>query len=253
MPQATVNDILTMVNEFAPFDTAVSGDNVGLLAGHPDRSVDTALVALDLTMGAVEEATRIGAQLILTHHPVMYTGRKHMREDDAEGAAIAALIRANLSMIAVHTNYDAARNGVSEILATEVGAKNMSPVGDGLVTIGDYEGTLLDLSWTVIERINPHARVYGKDKQIRRLAAAGGAASDFWPQALAAGADAFLLGEVKHHDALAAVQMGLCLIDAGHYETEHLSLNQLAHGLQTRANALQYTLRTVVSEFHPFR
>ncbi len=252
MNRATVKDILALVNEFAPFDTAEPDDNVGLLIGHPDAEVDTVLVALDLTLGAALEAKEKGAQLILTHHPVMFRGRKHLRTDDAEGALIAEMLKNGTAMIAAHTNFDAARGGVSEILAEEVSVRNLTPLRDGLVTIGDYEGTLRDLEWRVRERINPHARVYGADRQLKRVAACGGAGSEFWTFAEAAGADCYLLGEIRHHDALAAVQMGMAVIDAGHYETEHLSVKALAHGLQTRANAVQYKLCVMESEFHPF-
>ena len=248
-----VSDIVSIVNEFAPFEKALDYDNVGLLVGHPDWAVDTALVALDLTMGAVEEAKACGAQLILTHHPVMFNGRKHLREDDAEGAAIAELIRNRIAMIAAHTNYDVAKGGVSEILAADLGIRNAEPAAEGLIVVGDYAGTLRDLEWAVRERINPHARVYGQDRILLRVAVCGGAGGDFWELAKMAGADCFLTGEVKHHEALSAVQMGMPIIDAGHYETEHLALNQLASSLQNRANALQYNLRTIVSEFHPFR
>ena len=252
MNQANVRDILAMVDSFAPFDAALSYDNVGILVGHPDAPVDTVLVALDLTMGAVEEAAKLGAQLILTHHPVMFGGRKHMREDDAEGAVIAALIRHRMAMIAAHTNFDAAPGGVSEILASAVSIKQIVPACDGLFAVGGYDGTLRDLERVVRERINPHARVYGSDQRIERVAVCGGAGGSFWADAHAAGANCYLTGEIKHHEALEAVQMGLRVIDAGHYETEHLSLNQLACGLQTRANALQYQLQVIVSEFHPF-
>lgn len=252
MKQASVKDILALVNEFAPFQTAEPDDNVGLLIGHPDAQVDTVLVALDLTMGAALEAERVGAQLILTHHPVMFRGRKHMRTDDAEGALIAQMLKSGVAMIAAHTNFDAARGGVSEILAEEAFVKNLSPLRDGLVTIGDYRGTLRELEWRVRERINPHARVYGADRPLSRVAACGGAGSEFWTYAQQAGADCYLLGEIRHHDALAAVQMGMAVIDAGHYETEHLSVKALANGLQTRADAVQYKLRVIESEFHPF-
>ncbi len=252
MKKATVKDILALVNEFAPFETAEPDDNVGLLIGHPDAEVDAVLVALDLTMGAAREAKEKGAQLILTHHPVMFRGRRNMRLDDAEGMVIAELIKSGIAMIAAHTNFDAAHGGVSEILAREVFVKNLSQLRDGLVTIGDYQGTLRDLACCVRERINPHARVYGADRALNRVAACGGAGSEFWTFAQEAGADCYLLGEIRHHDALAAVQMGLAVIDAGHYETEHLSVNALAHCLQTRANAIQYSLRVMESEFHPF-
>ncbi|MDL2207030.1 Nif3-like dinuclear metal center hexameric protein [Eubacteriales bacterium OttesenSCG-928-N13] len=248
----TVQQIAQLIDQMAPFDTAVSYDNVGLLVGHPDSQVDKILVALDLTMGAIEEAQQMRAQLIVTHHPVMFHARKNLREDEAEGALLCALVRSGIAMIAAHTNFDAARGGVSEVLAETVGITNLEPIADGLVTIGDYDGTLDKLMQDVRALINPNARLYGKDKPLKRVAACGGAGSDFWIHAQQAGADAYLLGEVRHYDALAAVQSGMPLIDAGHYETERLSLKALVHGLQTRANELQYNVRVQESEYEPF-
>ncbi len=250
---AKVGQIFEQIHQIAPFDSAESFDNVGLLAGHPDKSVERVLVSLDLTLGAIVEAQSKGCQLIVTHHPVLFHGRKNLREDDAEGALLCALVRANLSMIAAHTNFDAAEGGVSEVLGEALGVTGMESLRDGLLRIGDYDGTLLGLAETARKRINQSTRVYGKDKPLKRVAVCGGAGSDFWPFALAAGADAYVIGEARHHDLLACVQSGMPVIDAGHYETERLSVKALVKGLQMRLDALQYNVWVFESEFEPFQ
>ena len=94
---ATVRDILDLLEGIAPLETQEEWDNAGLLAGDPASEVTRVLVALDLTLEVVEEAERLGAQLIVTHHPILFRGRKNLREDDAEGKLLAALIRARLA------------------------------------------------------------------------------------------------------------------------------------------------------------
>ena len=116
-----VSKMLELVGDIAPFELAEEWDNVGLLAGHPDWPVARAMVALDLTDGALREAAEKGVQLIVTHHPILLNGRKNLREDDGEGALLAALIRARIALIAAHTNYDSAPGGMNDVLAAALG------------------------------------------------------------------------------------------------------------------------------------
>ena len=115
---ATVGQILELLSRIAPLELAEEWDNVGLLSGHPDNPVERVLCALDLTEAVIEEAAMLGAQLIVTHHPILFRGRKNLREDDAEGRMLCALVRSNISLIAMHTNYDNACPGVNDALAT---------------------------------------------------------------------------------------------------------------------------------------
>lgn len=248
----TVGRIRELVNEIAPFDTAEPYDNVGLLVGDPNRAVTDILVALDLTLGAIDEAEKLGAQLILTHHPVMFHGIKSLREDEPEGGLLCAIVRARLSLIVAHTNFDKAGGGVSETLALALGLDDPEPLEGGLVWVGGFDGSAADLLRHTRARINPLSRAYGGGQRLCRVAVCGGAGSEYWPIARDAGAGALLTGEVRHHDALAAVQAGLILIDAGHYETERPSVKALVSGLQIRANAVQYSLRVHESQYEPF-
>ncbi len=251
----TMKQMLALLDEMAPPELAESYDNVGLLVGHPDWPVEKILVALDLTMGAVEEAKRIGAQLIVTHHPILFRGRKNLREDDAEGAAVCAMIRSGIGLIAAHTNFDNASCGVNDALAEALGLIDIQPLPQGM-RIGRIEKgyTPSAIGAMVEERLGGRARVYAQqpDSPIERVAVCGGAGGDFFEIAAQAGAQAFVTGEVKHHDALAAVAGGLCLIEAGHYETEHIAIKLLADGLQKRINAVQYNVTVNVSAYAPF-
>ena len=251
---ASVGQILTLLNEIAPPELAESYDNVGLLAGHPDRPVERVLCALDLSKEVVAEAKAVGAQLIVTHHPIFFRGRKNSREDDTEGAAVCALIRERLSLIAAHTNFDNASPGVNDALAAALGLNEIQEGPHGLrvgVLARDY--AVADFARLVEERLNTRARWYSAgEKTIRRVAVLGGAGGDFFEEALACGADAFVTGEVRHHEALAACGQGLCVVEGGHYETEQIAIKLLINRLQARCDALQYNVTVIESRLSPY-
>lgn len=251
----SMGQVLELLNEMAPPELAESYDNVGLLAGHPDRPVEKVLVALDLTLGAVEEANRIGAQLIVTHHPILFRGRKNLREDDAEGAAVCEMIRSRIGLIAAHTNFDNAECGVNDALAQALGLHDVHHLAQGM-RIGTLEKrhTPESLGALIEKRIGGRARVYAQssDGFIERVAVCGGAGGDFFEESASAGAQAFVTGEIRYHDALAAVAGGLCIVEAGHYETEHIAIKLLADGLQKRLDAVKYNVTVNVSAYAPF-
>lgn len=247
----SVSKILNLVGEIAPFELAEAWDNVGLLAGHPDWSVDRVLVALDLTPGALREAVEIGAQLIVTHHPILFTGRKNLREDDGEGALLTELVRAKIALIAAHTNYDNAPGGLNDVLAEALGLKDVVPLENGL-RAGTFAGDDASLAALAAERLGGQPRLYRGARAIHKVAVCGGAGGSFWPLAHAAGCDAYLTGEVRHHEALAATAAGLTLVEAGHYYTERVMVKALRNGLQKRADALQYNVHVVESAYEPF-
>ncbi len=248
---ATVSQMLKLVNDLAPFELAEEWDNVGLLAGHPDWQVERAMVALDLAPGALREAIHQGAQLIVTHHPILFRPRRNLREDDGEGALLTSLVRARIALIAAHTNYDNAPGGLNDVLAASLGIQNVEPLPHGL-RAGAFSGDPAALlSWTA-ERLGGTPRLYRGCEDIRKVAVCGGAGGEFWPEALKAGCDAYVTGEVRHHDALSAVQAGLTVVEAGHYHTERVMVKALRNGLQMRANTLQYNVHVFESGFEPF-
>ena len=250
----TASDIMAILDQIAPRELSESYDNVGLLAGHPSQSVERVLVALDLTESVVHEAEKAGAQMIVTHHPIFFRGRKNIREDDAEGAAVCALFRAHLAMAAAHTNFDNAYPGVNDALSEALGLENVETAPHGM-RAGSLSAamTVMEFVDYVEKKLNTRARVYAaRDKRIERVAVLGGAGGDFFDEALSLGADAYVTGEVRHHDALAACAQGLCLIEAGHCETERVCVKLLAACLQNRCDELQYNVTVVESREMPF-
>ncbi len=252
MKQWTVRDAYDAIDAFAPFGSAMPHDHVGLLVGRMDRPVDTILTALDATPGVVEEAKQLGAQLLVTHHPVMLTPRNRLDESDPEAALVCAMIRADLSMIAAHTNLDIARGGVNQTLLERVGW----PVteNNGLLWLGTLPPTrLCDLQEQVSRALDAPVLRYGPaDRVVSRFGACCGSGGFAAADAAAQGAEVFLTGEIKHYVALDAVARGLSILAAGHRPTEICAADLLAKHLQSRADAVQSSVRVLVSKIDPF-
>ena len=250
----TVGEISCAINEFAPFELAEEWDNIGILAGSASQEISGILCALDLNFKVIEEAKAKGCNLIVTHHPILFRGRKNLREDDAEGRMLCELVRGNIALIAAHTNFDNAVPGVNDALAEKLGLKNVCPFENGM-RAGESDGlTLAELCTRVEEKLGGPVRCYGeKNRIVHRVAVLGGAGGDFAPLAQAAGADVYLTGEIAHHKAWDAYQSGLCILEAGHAATELPAIEMLAEGLQKAANGVQWNVRIYVSEVELFR
>ena len=128
----TVGQIYDWIDDVAPFEGAEEWDNVGILAGSAMQRVEKVLCALDLNALVLDEAEKMGAQLIVTHHPILFGGRKNMREDDAEGKLICRLIRSNIALIAAHTSFDNANPGVNDVLAERLGLSGVIVLENGM-------------------------------------------------------------------------------------------------------------------------
>ena len=230
---AQVGNILDMLFEQMPQELAEDYDNVGLLAGSRKSEVRTVLCALDLNIRVVEEAVRLGAELIVTHHPILFRGRKNLCEDDPEGAMLVKLVRERIALIAMHTNFDSAENGVNDALAEKLGLSNVTALESGM-RIGDIEKTkLASLAGDVEDKLGGVVRRYGEcDRPVCRVAVMGGSGGSHGSIALANGADVFVTGEVGYHSALDMYDRGMCVLEAGHAATELPAMKLLADKLK---------------------
>lgn len=249
----TVKELERLVGEIAPYELAEEWDNVGLLVGRADRSVTRVLTALDLTDGVLREAARLGAQAIVTHHPIMMDARRRMTDGDREGRLLLALAENGIAHIAAHTNFDNVPGGVNDALLTRMGAKNVR--GEGCVRVGDVESgvTFGALCTRAQHRLHAAVRAYGAaDTPVSRLGCCSGAGGSLFEEAKALGADCFITGEIKHHIALNAMDAGVCVIEAGHFETENPACEVMAHALQNACDALKYNVTVFCSKGNPF-
>ena len=250
---ATVADVLGLVNGIAPFELSEAWDNTGLLAGDPAQTVTRVLCALDLNEAVLGEAQALGAELIVTHHPILFRGRKNLAALDPEGRLLAGLVRAGVAMIAAHTNYDAAEYGVNAALAERLGIRNAVSLESGM-RIGDIDEMPLEaLAAHVTDRLGGVVRRYGeKTRHVSRVAILGGSGGSYAQIARDAGADVFITGETGYHDALDSLAWGMCTLEAGHAATELPAVGALARGLQIAADAVQYNIEILESAIEPF-
>ena len=240
----TVADFVRLIDGIAPFDTQESFDNSGLLTGHPDWEVTGAHFALDVTQPVIDEAVAAGCNLIITHHPLMFSPRKNLVETDYEGRLLARLIRERIALIAAHTNLDQAPGGINDALGAALRLTDVR--GEGFVRVGRLpEGmTAGALPGYVEACLGDAVRVMGAlpaDQPVGTLGLCSGAGGEFWEEARQRGAEVFLTGEMKHHHALALADAGMMALECGHFATEAPGVFALADALQRRLDTLQYT------------
>lgn len=226
------SEIVRLIEEKFPPQTAEKWDNVGLLLGRGDKEVSCALLTLDVTGQTVEEAKAVGADMIISHHPMMFSPINRITDTDAEGALLLDLCRNDISVFAAHTNLDSGLGGLNDELAkafsltdTEVVLKSDVP-GVGLGRIGNLPESMTAMDFAVLagKLLDTHVRFSGDcEKTVRRIAVGSGASDDIFSEARKMGAELVLTGDCKYHRNLDAVALGLCVVDAGHYPTEIIS------------------------------
>ncbi len=226
-----VQDIYEAINNFAPFKLAYSWDNVGLLVGNSEREVNKVLITLDVDADVVREAVEKGCDMILSHHPVFYSPINRILTDEETGKMIELLIKNNISLIAAHTNVDVAKGGINDELArifklenVEVLEENQIDPECGLGRVGELENEMTFgefIGYTKDVLGVKGLRAAGKaDKKVKTVAVAGGSCSEVIPLAYKKGADVIVTGDMKYHETIDNVNMGINIIDAGHYGTE---------------------------------
>lgn len=241
-----LKEFLDVFETIAPKGLAMEWDNVGLLVGPDHEEVNRVLVALDCTPVTAKEAADTGADLLLTHHPVFFNGIKRFLPDDPDTAGPYILARHGIGHVAAHTNLDAVSGGVNDALAQQLGLIDPSPMektGLGRVGMLETPMTLRSFSRMVEKQLDTVVRVNGESERvISRAAVMSGAGGDDIADAFASGADVYVTGECRHHQALRAGVMGICVVEAGHYETERVVLPPLIKRLQELAPGVQYNL-----------
>lgn len=243
----TVQTIINWIDKWAPFDSAEDWDNVGLLAGSADSYVTKVITALDISPDVVKQAAKTGAELIISHHPVIFRPIKRLNQDNP----VYQIASHGISAIAVHTNMDKAVGGVNDILAKKLGLQNISTTDDQLVRIGSLE-----------KEIEPHAfaKLVGKLlgvpaggimwseglRPVRTVAVCGGAGGDYINH-LPPQADAYVTGELGYHEW--PFSSSQTIVSAGHFYTESLISCEIAERL---SNAFESLIVTPAKEKCPY-
>src|SRR6476661_5092330 len=245
----TLGQVLLAVEELWPESLAENWDEVGLVAGHPSASVSRILFAVDPTLEVIEEAVAWGAELLITHHPLLLKGVTSVAANTPKGKAVHRLIESGTALMTVHTNGDSAVGGVSDVLADALGLQNVTPLTpaanglpeEGIGRVGDLEEmvTLGDFAarvFGILPSVAGGVRVAGDpDGLVRRVALCGGAGDSLFGEVRASNADVYLTADLRHHPASeareAAVNDRPYLIDVSHFASEWLWLPAAAEAL----------------------
>lgn len=238
--------ILDYLQTIAPAHMKYDWDNVGLLCGSREQEIRKILVALDPFEPVCREAKEVGADMILTHHPLIFRAPKSITTDDPVGRCILFLAQNGIAAVNAHTNLDCAPDGVNDVLARTLGLEQVQiiePMGQdeqgrpyGLLRQGTVEEMPLE---TFMEKVKsalgtPVLRYVDGGRPVHRVAVGGGSCGDEYPAALAAGCDTMVTADVKYNQFRDAYDLGLNLIDAGHFYTENPVMAPLAAKLQAQ-------------------
>ncbi len=262
----TVNDILNCITEIAPLQWQESYDNAGLQVGDLNAEAHKALVCLDITEEIVDEAFAKDCDVIVSHHPLIFRGLKHLSPETYIERAVMKAVKHDIAMISMHTNLDNSYLGVSRVLAERLGLKDLhilQPVTEepdlcGAGMVGEFETPMEELGFLalVAETIKTpclrHSALTGRT--IKKVALCGGSGSPFMQDALDQKADAYLTADIKYHDFFIP-EGRILLVDGGHFETEQFT-KELICGLirkkfptfaaeiaETETNSVHYFVR----------
>ncbi len=235
-----VNDILNYLSQKYPLNTACDFDNVGLLVGDGNAAVTKAVVCLDCDINTVNFAVQNGAELIITHHPVIFDGLKAVTEN----TVVYKLIKNNISVISMHTNLDVAVGGVTERLCEAIGLKNVTPYTalDGFsIRSAECKTTTADnLAQIIKSSLNTVVRYADSGNTISRVLVCSGSGGDFLLDVISGGFDALIAADIKHNVFINAINHGVTVFDAGHYNSENIIVNPLCNQLSNDFNSIEF-------------
>ncbi len=233
-----LKDILAYVGQFAPWELAEPWDNVGLMVGNPDLEATGMLIALDPTLQVLEEAILKKANIILTHHPLIFHPLKTINTATPIGQFLKKALSHDIAVVSCHTNLDIISDGVSDALARVLYLHNTRPLtltgnrpDQGFGKVGNLPKPMQGGAFIhfVAQRLKLEGMMIAGPlpTTVSTIAVCGGSGSDLAEAALQAGADVYITAELKHSVARWAEDNGLCVIDAGHFATENIIIPSL--------------------------
>lgn len=240
----TEKELYSVINEIAPFEDALDWDNAGLLI-NLDNGAERILFALDATRAVIDEAVSLGCKIIVTHHPIVFNP---VRSFDISDGYVYAMTK-GISVISAHTNWDVAKGGVNDYLCSVLGIRSAEVfMGEG--RMGDIDETTgAELARKVKTTLDAATvKVINAERSIKRVAVVGGSAGTLFLDAAKQGCDAFITGELKHMEETLAESNGICVIEAGHFETESPSMKAFCERVQTAIGDSAKCLLSAVSK-----
>jgi dinuclear metal center YbgI/SA1388 family protein len=259
--ETTVDDIIDAVEQIAPLNLAEKWDNCGLQVGSRSRRVQKVWVALDPLLPVVDAAADQGVDLIITHHPLLFRSLKRIDLESAIGKVIAKAIESRIAIYSAHTNLDSAHRGINTQLADLMGLRGLEPLlpanvdsmhgSDEELQAGLGRIGWIDPAQTVTELVEPikrslnltSVRIAGNTHlKVHRAAVCSGAGSSLMEAFLTSGAQLYISGDLRYHDARAVEEAGRALIDVGHFASEQIVIESLVDQLRQVAQNAQWEI-----------
>lgn len=243
----TVKNISDYINSLAPYSTQCEWDNSGILVGDENKAVKKIGFALDLTGETLEDAIANKVDIIITHHPIIFKAQKSF----LKGNMAYELASHGICAISAHTCFDCAEGGINDVLCDILELSDVEGIPSEecvvpMARIGNlgYINLLTpeEFAKIVSEKLGTTVRLAAADKGISRVAVCGGAGMDFICDAVKMGADAYVTGDLKHHEALDAQAMGITVVAAGHFETENPAMAYLRKYIEEKFSDVETLL-----------
>jgi dinuclear metal center YbgI/SA1388 family protein len=268
-----LSEVQRVLEGLAPRGLAEPWDNPGLQVGDPGQMISAIMVGLDPTLSAIREASARGAQLLVTHHPLIFRPISSLDMGTFPGNVIGEAVKVGISVVSLHTNLDSAEGGINDILAElldlrdvevlekETGsgtsqqaiAVETDPGTTGLGRVGNLPAPvpLAEMKTKVLEALGARGslRQIGDGRDVvRRVAVVGGSGGSLVAKAVERGADVFVTGDITYHQALEAVRLGLKIIDGGHFLTERAAMRIFAERLEAVFTSGGWDVRVTFAE-----
>ncbi|NLC72790.1 MAG: Nif3-like dinuclear metal center hexameric protein [Ruminococcaceae bacterium] len=251
-----VKDICNYLFELAPYELALSWDNVGLLVGDSEKNVKTVMLALDITDLVIDDAVKNSAELIISHHPLFIEPLCSITDETYYGRKVIKLINNNISAICMHTNLDAAKGGVNCSLAKALGASVIgyldeeSKIGN-VCTLDNI--TVSDFLSLAKSALNPRGiRYIDSKKPLNKVAICAGSGGNQIENALNLCCDTLVTADVKHHQFIMAKELGINLFDVGHFASENVIINELQKSLGKKFSQLKIKISSSNYQFEEY-
>ena len=252
-------DIMKVIEATYPKHAALEWDNVGLLVGRTEKDVKKIYVALDATDDVIDDAIQSGADMLITHHPLLFSPLKKITDEHFVGGRVVKLLQHDVSYYAMHTNYDVL--GMAELSGAMLGLKDMEVLevtdSDNVEGIGRVGGLSDDMTLEkccelVKERFQlDSVKLFGDVNQtVKRVAISPGSGKGMADIALEKRAEVLITGDISHHEGIDAVAQGIAIIDAGHYGLEHIFIADMVEFLTKHVTDIEIQRSEHV---HPFQ
>ncbi|GHU61781.1 GTP cyclohydrolase 1 type 2 [Clostridia bacterium] len=238
-----LKEILDILENFSPLHLACSWDNPGLLYGNLNKDIQSVYLCLDITNRILEDAREKGVDLILSHHPLIFSPLSTLDGRHLGSSKVCQLVQADIAAYSIHTNFDVVPDGMGKIAAEVLGLaieKPLEKLGEfqnkayGIGVIGHFyseesQNNIEEVPLSIVlDRVKKRFELeqliyYGSlQKSIQKIALSPGSGKGMSKMAWEMGADVLISGDITHHEAIDALDMGLAVIDAGHYGIEYL-------------------------------